>query len=434
MANIGENFPQSRQARREKLLEIKRNSEAISTVKVPGHGLLNVYRIPLECLSYNPYNTRFLAQAKTLERRIGRKLRDDDAENETKIEDFIWNEKRDKNESTIESLLKNGQLQPGVVTIEGVILSGNRRFRLINDISRNPSKYSNNTTRIDNLRYFEAAILDDSLSEKDIVRYEAFYQYGVEDKTDYDPIQKYIAAAEQKNLGFDEQEIADNFATMTDGNKKTVVKWLEVYALMEEYLTYIGEPGIYTALEGKEEAFLELRTTFNSFNNGRAGTGVMWAYDENDLADLKMRFFDYIRTDMPTHNFRIFKSVFQNKAEWDKFNGRVETQTQTSNVKSFDEYRKDYNDTDEGNLSKIRGRDFKEKNSKALGSIYKEVNAAYAEKELEATPIKVTSSIIDKIEKLQAMVEDNKKYDDAFLQNLNTIQEKIEEIKQKIGK
>lgn len=431
MATIGENFPQSRQARREKLLDIKRNSEPVSTVKVPGHGLLNVYRIPLEYLSYNPYNTRFLAQSKTLERRIGRKLRDDNPDDVTKIEEFIWNEKREKNESTIESLIKNGQLQPGVVTIEGVILSGNRRFRLLNEISRDYAKYSNNSTSIDNLRYFEAAILDDSLSEKDIVRYEAFYQYGVEDKTDYDPIQKYIAAAEQKNLGFNEQEIADNFATMTDGNKKKVALWLEVYALMEQYLFYIGEPGIYTALEGKEEAFLELRSTYNSFKNGRGGTGVQWAYDENDLEDLKMRFFDYIRTDMPTHNFRIFKKVFQDKAEWDKFNGKVEQKTTT--VDDLEKYRNTYSRTDEGELSKIRSRDFKEKNSKILSEIYKEVDRTYSEKEFEATPLKISETILEKITKLEAIIEDDRKYDEAFINNLQTIQDEIDKIKQKIS-
>lgn len=431
MTTIGENFPQSRQARREKLLDIKRNNEPVSTVKVPGHGLLNVYRIPLEYLSYNPYNTRFLAQSKTLERRIGRKLRDDDPDDVTKIEEFIWNEKREKNESTIESLIKNGQLQPGVVTIEGVILSGNRRFRLLNEISRDYAKYSNNSTSIDSLRYFEAAILDDSLSEKDIVRYEAFYQYGVEDKTDYDPIQKYIAAAEQKNLGFNEQEIADNFATMTDGNKKKVALWLEVYALMQQYLIYIDEPGIYTALEGKEEAFLELRTTYNSFKNGRGGTGVQWAYDENDLEDLKMRFFDYIRTDMPTHNFRIFKKVFRDKAEWDKFNSKVEQKITT--VDDLEKYRNTHSRTDESELSKMRSRDFKEKNSKVLSEIFKEVDRTYSEKEFEATPLKISETILEKITKLEAIIEDDRKYDEAFINNLQTIQDEIDKIKQKVS-
>ena len=66
MAIIGENFPKTREARRAMLLEIKgQDNSVISTMKVPGHGVSKVYRIPLEYLSYNPYNTRFLAQAKT---------------------------------------------------------------------------------------------------------------------------------------------------------------------------------------------------------------------------------------------------------------------------------------------------------------------------------------------------------------------------------
>ena len=202
MAEIGKDFPQTREARRAKLQEIRNSGRVISTVKVPGRGVQNVYKIPLQYLSYNPYNTRFLAQAKTLEKRLGRQLRDDDPEDVKQIEEFIWEEKESKNNSTIDSLVKDGQLVPGVVTIDGVILSGNRRFRLLNEITRNPEKWAAGNANIDGLDFFEAAILDEELDQKGIIRYESFYQYGAEDKADYDPIQKYIAADTQKKFEF----------------------------------------------------------------------------------------------------------------------------------------------------------------------------------------------------------------------------------------
>lgn len=165
MATIGDNFPQSREARKAKLLEIKQKP-SISTMKVPGKGVKNVYRIPLEFLSYNPHNTRFLAQAKTLEKRFGCELSDENPEHVKEIEDFIWQQKKEKNESTITSLIEDGQLQPGVVTVDGILLSGNRRFRLLNEISRNPDKYNKPGVNLEGLQYFEAVILDEELSKK----------------------------------------------------------------------------------------------------------------------------------------------------------------------------------------------------------------------------------------------------------------------------
>ncbi len=196
---------------------------------------MNVYRIPLTAVSYNPYNTRFLAQAKTLEKRLGRKLNDEIADDILEIEKFIWDEKPDKNVETINSLCKNGQLEPGVVSIDGVILSGNRRFRMINEIARNYDKYGNN----DELNYFEAVIMDSQLTEKEIVRFESFFTYGMGEKVDYDPIQKYIAVEEQHNLGLTYKEIADNFSQLTQGDDKIVKKWLNIFKLMKEYLIYI---------------------------------------------------------------------------------------------------------------------------------------------------------------------------------------------------
>lgn len=430
MAEIGKDFPQTREARRAKLQEIKNNSKVISTVKVPGRGIQNVYRIPLQYLSYNPYNTRFLAQAKTLEKRLGRQLRDDDENDVKQIEAFIWEEKEAKNNSTIDSLIKEGQLVPGVVTIDGVILSGNRRFRLLNEISRNKSKYGSNRTNLDNLDYFEAAILDDELDQKGIIRYESFYQYGAEDKADYDPIQKYIAADTQKKLGFSDKEIADNFSNLTGGNPKEVEKWLEVYELMEEYLEYIGEEGIFTALKEKEEAFLRLRQDFNSLKNGRGSSSASWAYDENDLADLKCRFFDYIRADRKTHDFRIFKKAFRDEADWHDFNSSVEKQLE--DIAPFQEYREKFEGMSESEISERRSRDYKDKNLAVLNDIYGNLNAKYINQEIQETPLNISNQILQKVRKLSAELNNHDDYQEELVDNIRQIQQEVGRIKQMI--
>ena len=402
MTTIGKDFPLSREARKAQLKAIVEENKVIGTVKVPGHGRVNVYRIPLEYLSYNPYNTRFLAQAKTLEKRLGRQLSDERAEDITEIESFLWKLKEDKNENTIDSLIKEGQLQPGVVTNDGIVLSGNRRFRLLNEISRKHSKYKGHS--LEGLQYFEAAILAEKLSDKEIRAYESFYQYGNEDKVEYDPIQKYIAAYEQQELGFELQDIANNFLSITDGKESVVKKWLSVFDLMNEYLQYIGEEGIYTALTNREEAFLNLYDTEKSLSKGKKGKEI-WAFDELDLVDLKQRYFDYIRMGKSTHDFRLLIKIFSDKARWDSFNGKVTDTVSSSEIKSLDDYRRDHAELTESQISEIRQNDYSAVVGKTLDKLFGNEKAYITAKEQEETPYKAIDAVLAKLSSLHSQLD-----------------------------
>ena len=404
MTVIGENFPLTRDARKALLKKIVEENNAVGTVKVPGHGRVDVYRIPLECLSYNPYNTRFLAQAKTHERRLGRPLSDECADDVSEIESFLWKLKEDKNENTIDSLIKEGQLQPGVVTNDGIVLSGNRRFRLLNEISRNHSKYKGHS--LEGLQFFEAAILSEKLNDKQIRAYESFYQYGNEDKVEYDPIQKYLAANEQKELGFELQDIANNFLSITAGKVSTVQKWLKVFELMTEYLEYIGEEGIYTALTNREEAFLNLYDTEKSLVKGKKGKEI-WAFDELDLVDLKQRYFDYIRMGRSTHDFRLLIKIFSDKTRWQSFNGRVTETVESSEIKSLDDYRQEHAELSESQISEIRQNDYSAVVGKKLDKLFGDEKAYITTKEQEETPLKIIDAVLAKISNLQSQIDSN---------------------------
>jgi len=436
MATIGQDFPMSRQARKDKLAQIK-EGKPISTAKVPGKGAMPVHSIPLEYLSYNPYNTRFLAQAKTLERRFGEELSDEKAEHVLEIEKFIWNEKEDRNRDTIDSLIKNKQLQPGVVTADGIILAGNRRFRLLNEIARNPDKYRSPKAGLDGLECFEAVILDEEeLDKKAIVKYESFYQFGIEDKVEYDPIQKYIAADRDKRLGFTEQEIADNFLTLTKGKKREVEKWLSVFEIMNEYLEYIEEEGIYTALKGREEAFLQLQALLKSYSGSKSGS-VAWAYNEFDLADLKLKFFNYIRLNTPTHDFRIFKDIFSDEVQWKNFNKSASeiVESDENQLESFDAYRSKY-DEDESTISTIRQNDYADKVKKDLNRLYGVENARIQSKKAQEKPLDILKSIQQKLSKLEEDMSDNPNKDtfetDEFFEAVQDILKRIGRIKKQV--
>jgi hypothetical protein len=379
-----------------------------------------------------------LAQAKTLERRFGCKLSDENPEHVKAIERFIWDEKKSQNLSTINSLIKDGQIQPGVVTADGIILAGNRRFRLLNEISRNPDKYESAKNSIVGLDYFEAVILDsEQLSEKDIVYYESFYQFGIEDKVEYNPIQKYLAAYEQKEMGFTVAQIAKHFMSITEGKKSKVTEWLEVYEYMNEYLSYIQEEGVYTALDGREEAFLRLRTTIRSYTSGRAGANI-WAYKNIDLDDLKMIFFDYIRLNTPTHNFRLFQDIFADQEHWKSFRNNEShiIEEESNKLNSFDDYRIKYPDLEETEISKIRQNDYKSKVEHGLNRLYGIENARILSGKTQELPLEILKAIQQKLSKLESEMitnSQNETYEsDEFIDTIRDIQKRIGRIKQKV--
>jgi len=437
MTKVGQNFPMTRKARKEKLAQIKKG-EPISMAKVPGKETRPVYKIPLGYLSYNPYNTRFLAQAKTLANRFGKPLSDEDPEHLKAIEKFIWEEKKDKNRSTIDSLIRDGQLQPGVVTADGIVLAGNRRFRLLNEITRNPDEYQSLKISITGLDYFEAVILDEEqLDKKKIIEYESFYQFGIEDKVEYNPIQKYIAANDQKKAGFENVEIAMHFMSITKGKEPEVKKWLEVFDYMDEYLKYIEEKEIYTALDGREEAFLRLHSLIKGYRYGKSGNKI-WAYSDFDLDDLKIVFFDYIRLNIPTHDFRIFKEIFSDEEHWKNFKKKENSIVNDENnkVALFDDYRVEYPDEDESEISIIRQNDYKSKVEKGLNRLYGIENGRIQSEKAQEFPLDVLKAIQQKLSKLEAdMINNwnNETYEsNEFIDVIRDIQKRVGRIKQKV--
>ena len=66
----------------------------------------NAYRIPLDILTYNPYNGRIGSEVKSYERQHHR-LNPEDPEDVKVIEDFLWRSKISANEATMQSLLKD---------------------------------------------------------------------------------------------------------------------------------------------------------------------------------------------------------------------------------------------------------------------------------------------------------------------------------------
>lgn len=282
----------------------------------------NAYRIPLSYLVYNPYNGRIGSVVKSYERQH-RPLNPENPEDKALIEKFLWESKADANKITKKRLLKEHQEKHGIVTADGKIIDGNRRAMLLNNIMTDDSIEFNDKSHC---QYFIAIILPDDADKKEILALETTYQMGEDAKVDYNPIEKYLKCGDLQAEGFSDDDIA-GFMSIKPAEVKTMLSALK---MMDEYLDQYDYSGMYTQLEKNEDSFLKLDSALKKY---KAGVASMWDYSpEEDVSDLKLVAFDYIRANFEQTLFRNIinapsaknpaPSFFSQKDIWQEFRDR----------------------------------------------------------------------------------------------------------------
>lgn len=278
-----------------------------------------VYRIPIDYLIYNKYNGRILSRTKSLEVQ-NKKLDAENKDDSEKIEKMLYESHRSRNKKTQKSILGKGQEKPGIVTTDGVIVDGNRRFMFLNRIIKDSDK-----TDTEKFKYFEAVILPVSLAENPdgIRRLETTYQMGEDKKLDYNPIEKYLKTQELVLNGVSEEDIA----LWMGEDKKDIEKYSQTMKTMDDYLEYLEYEGVYTQLDGREDWFLSLAKWTAAFRGKDGSEKPFDGYKPDDVDDLEVICYDYIRAKHGGDGKRFRKiaegqkenHIFGNKGLWDTF-------------------------------------------------------------------------------------------------------------------
>jgi len=263
---------------------------------------MNVYKIPLHLLVYNKYNGRILSRTKSLEKQ-NKNIDEFSDEGKKLIEHLLWESNPERNKNTKKSIATSGQQKIGIITRDGIIIDGNRRVMLLNDMQNGGRLFSKyNEKKYD---YFKAVVLPVSLEENplEIEKLETSFQMGEDQKLGYNATEKYLKASElYKRINPEKQYRSDDYNKSTISkiaewmgeDDSEVVKYLNTMLIMDEYLYYLGYDGIYTQLDGREDQFLFLTKWLNLFygeNSKKAFDG----YADSDVDDLKELAFDYIR-------------------------------------------------------------------------------------------------------------------------------------------
>lgn len=285
-----------------------------------------VFKVPLSLLLFNPYNGRIASSVKTLEKHWDSKIEITNPEHQSLIEKFIWDSKVGDNKKTLANLKERGQMLPATITKDGVLIDGNRRAMLLNKLNES---------------YIKTIILPVTLEEDPIAIQELEYEYqiAVDEKVDYNPIEKYIKANDlytrYKSIGTNENKILNDLSKLNGFGTKShskVKELLDTYNLMVDYLKDIGADGYLVLLEKKEDLFLNLRSWLATFINedgsNKESKKGFDGYDEFDVAELKRLCFDYIRTQVEGKKFRVIAQgnhgnhIFSVKSLWEGFKNK----------------------------------------------------------------------------------------------------------------
>lgn len=219
------------------LNEIIRTGDVVGSKKMNIKGQvknMDVYRIPINMLYYNDKNDRIATWISKYESEMGSINNLETEAYNNKIQEYIIKSDKQKFTNTMNNIRNFSQLVPGVVFIDGRVIDGNRRFTCLRKLFQDTGDQS--------FAYFDAVILNNEISDKEIKLMELVLQHGEEGKVDYNPIEKLVGIyrdiINEKTKLFDIKE----YAKSIDAKESDVEKSVQLAYLMEDFLEYINAP------------------------------------------------------------------------------------------------------------------------------------------------------------------------------------------------
>lgn len=280
------------------LKKIKKNQKRITRSQLIYKGTTqyhDVFAIPADLIQYNIQNGRIAAKAMdyTADGMDLSTLPKD--QRQELIGDWIWDEHIKENKDTLENIRQYGQQQPGVVTRNGIIVDGNRRYRLISELNRdNDSRLPFNAIILDE------DYLDNSGVDWDLKLLENELQRKVDNPVTYGANNKYIEVNKMYELhlkdpdNYTKKSIIASFPKIK--NEEDLDKYLRTYKLMDEYLIYIGAKEKWSRLENAEDNFLAFQQCWKSLNSkGLKNVKVNWSPKKSDFFLFKITGFNLLR-------------------------------------------------------------------------------------------------------------------------------------------
>lgn len=222
------------------LLELKEKvllTELSKKINIKGETkIYPVYRIAIEELYYNNQNDRIASQISEYMENNNLENFDVDYDDLSRYNDIVGEFIKASNMpafmKTKNNIERFSQLEAGVVTTDGRVIDGNRRFTCLRELSKDNPQFA----------YFNAVILDDGqLTPKEIKTLELEIQHGQEEKVGYDIIDR-CAGIYKDLIKEGHMFTREEYARSTDEKISDIDKLIEKTNLIVEFLEFMNAP------------------------------------------------------------------------------------------------------------------------------------------------------------------------------------------------
>jgi hypothetical protein len=268
--------------------------------------LAPIYRLALDDLAYHKGNGRIKAEVLEKEAELGRELNIADKADQKIIRELLLSIRVEENEKIKADLKKNGQINPGIITSDGIVINGNRRKALLEDLYQE--------TGIDQYNYLDVQVLPSDINKAELWLIEAGIQLSAPQQLDYSPINHLLKLKEGIAAGLEIERMASRIYGVS---KEKIEEDLKRLDLIDEYLgDFVCKGGRYHLVRGLNEHFINLQIILDWAEHPRGAVRRDWQPDENDIEELKIVGFYYIRMKMPHLRIRELRDLFAMKDSW----------------------------------------------------------------------------------------------------------------------
>ena len=328
-----------------------------------------VFKIPLEYCLFRTDNGRIMTEVLSYQTTKGSLKDRNDPKVQEIISNFLSEKDKEKNNELKLNLKKDGQIEPAIITADGLLINGNRRKWALESLYKSdPSE---------DYKYLKVVILPGTSEPskrptlRDIALLENRLQFQKMGKSEYTAMDKALKLLQNESDGIPLEEMLKDDPAFSGKNTKDFEKavqkykneFLEPINLMIEYLNMNKIKGDYNRLENKYSAFQDLNTRIVSqLENPR----IMATYDiqENEIGLIKasayniIKMRDHSEVDQRTHMLMrdIFKWIKADKKEFLKI-GRIDDLS--NEIQDPDERFEKWNDKNNdkilNSLKKLKG-------------------------------------------------------------------------------
>lgn len=285
----------------------KKHKLRYDKIEVQGEVRLEpIYRFKHDELAFNKANGRIHAEVIEKEAEIARTLDVWEKSDYRIIKNLLLSIRKEENEKIKSDLKKKGQIWPGIITCDGIVINGNRRKALLEELHAETGE--------ERYKYLEVHVLPSNITKSELWLIEAGIQMSAPYQLEYSPINDLLKFKDGINSGLTVEEMAARIYGISAEKIKLDLKRLD---LIDEYLKdFIGKPGKYYLTNGLAEHFIDLQNILTWAERPRGPIKRDWNPDENDINELKLACFYYIRGGFAHMRIRDLQKIFAKKDAW----------------------------------------------------------------------------------------------------------------------